>query len=376
MSRKQKKWMKILKKAKNNAELYKKYKYNYLKQEDSMTTDMCSRGCNRRLTDAEAKAPNKACYHCLRDNTFNKIRCNGCDEILLDTHKDKDQLCGECRDYTDKTTKVAEDNASKSSGKGTISTTTIKTTPTDLCTHRDTPFVFSIGKGDVYAGGSKSSDAWTCLDKIDFILRLTGTVPELVDWNKSAEAMFGKEWLSSLCTPIPTVGISWQDMGAPPFGRPTVEKLVKTISEGKSVLVHCVGGHGRTGTMLAALAHVAGIIPEEHKAKPIHWLRKLYCAKAVESLDQREWLVGIGALAEAGSYSDYNSTGGSLSTWTYKWCAKHSTGLEHDCDLAAKKEPEAEVKQTSSLTPEDVELICEENLSEEEMIQIMMEGGL
>lgn len=349
MSRRQKKWMKILKKAKSNSELYKKYKYDYLKKEDNVTGTKCARGCNRLLTDAELKAPNKACYHCLRDNTFNKIRCNGCD-LVMEIPPNDEQLCSECREYQDKTTVLIEDKIKKEGeGKKASTTTTVSYTK-DPCTHKGTPLVFTIGEGKVYAGGSKDMDDWSCLDDIDFILRLTGAPAELVEWNKSAEVMFGKDWLGSLCSPIPTVGISWPDMGSPPFGLTTVTRIVEKIYGGKKMLVHCVGGHGRTGTMLVAIAHAAGLIPEKHKDKPIHWLRKLYCEKAVESLSQREWLVGIGALPEVGSYSDYNEVGTGSSTYIYKWCETHKTGLTHECDkIDYTTGKEKEVKQTSSL---------------------------
>jgi len=62
--------------------------------------------------------------------------------------------------------------------------------------------------------------------------------------------------------------------------------LAKQITHGKKVHVGCIGGHGRTGTVLSAL--VAVLLKEKDA---IQWVRKHYCAKAVESTAQVDFLV-------------------------------------------------------------------------------------
>ncbi len=52
------------------------------------------------------------------------------------------------------------------------------------------------------------------------------------------------------------------------------------------VEVGCVGGRGRTGTMLAALAMMDGLDREE----AISWVRERYDIHAVETPWQRWWL--------------------------------------------------------------------------------------
>lgn len=89
--------------------------------------------------------------------------------------------------------------------------------------------------------------------------------------------------------------------------------LSGVILDGKRVFIGCIGGHGRTGLVLAALmTHMTG------DKDSISYLRKVYCEKAVESKAQVDWLhthygitkvealKGLGGL---GTYSGY--TGGS-----------------------------------------------------------------
>lgn len=61
--------------------------------------------------------------------------------------------------------------------------------------------------------------------------------------------------------------------------------LAGQIKEGKKVHAGCMGGHGRTGLVLAALAATFG-----HK-DAIQYVREHYCTKAVESQEQVDFLV-------------------------------------------------------------------------------------
>lgn len=65
-----------------------------------------------------------------------------------------------------------------------------------------------------------------------------------------------------------------------------VRYLAVQLDAGFKVHVGCIGGHGRTGMVLAALvAHF------EHSPDPIGYVREYYCAKAVESIEQVAYLV-------------------------------------------------------------------------------------
>lgn len=64
----------------------------------------------------------------------------------------------------------------------------------------------------------------------------------------------------------------------------------EAVSRGGSVkvLATCYGGHGRTGTVLTALALAANAVPK--KADPIIWMRANYCDHAIESNTQLAYL--------------------------------------------------------------------------------------
>lgn len=59
----------------------------------------------------------------------------------------------------------------------------------------------------------------------------------------------------------------------------------KVLSGGGTVHVGCIGGHGRTGLVLAAVVACEGITDD-----PIAWVREHYCKKAVESREQEGFL--------------------------------------------------------------------------------------
>jgi hypothetical protein len=64
-----------------------------------------------------------------------------------------------------------------------------------------------------------------------------------------------------------------------------VEYLADQLSLGKRIHAGCIGGHGRTGTLIAALvAHITGELDS------ITWTRDNYCKKAVESPSQVDFL--------------------------------------------------------------------------------------
>jgi hypothetical protein len=62
------------------------------------------------------------------------------------------------------------------------------------------------------------------------------------------------------------------------------DEIVKMLKSGKRVLVACTGGHGRTGTVLAAVLVRAG--HREARMDPTGTIHTLYCYHAVESYSQ------------------------------------------------------------------------------------------
>ena len=87
---------------------------------------------------------------------------------------------------------------------------------------------------------------------------------------------------------IPKVFIKWPDMGV--IDVDTLDDVVNwckaQIIEGEKLQIGCIGAHGRTGTLLAAILIREGATAEEAIKK----VRGEYCTKAIESKAQENLL--------------------------------------------------------------------------------------
>ncbi len=84
--------------------------------------------------------------------------------------------------------------------------------------------------------------------------------------------------------------IDWPDFGLPADGARAVEQIVSAFSrakKGERLEVGCIGGLGRTGTVLACMAILAGVPAED----AVEWVRANYDSRAVETLEQAEWVL-------------------------------------------------------------------------------------
>jgi hypothetical protein len=108
-----------------------------------------------------------------------------------------------------------------------------------------------------------------------------------------------------------------QDMGIPKQPeefRKLVGWVKKQVDAGLKVHCGCIGGHGRTGTFLAAL------VSEYGEKDAINYVRKNYCDRAVESSQQVKFLqeqYGVKKSAgskSGGSHSSYSSSTSSKAT--------------------------------------------------------------
>jgi protein-tyrosine phosphatase len=85
----------------------------------------------------------------------------------------------------------------------------------------------------------------------------------------------------------------WPDLGTPREPRRferALRWLLEEASKGHRIEVGCAGGHGRTGTTLAALLVVQGLTPQ----RALKLVRMHYCPEAVESIEQASMVRRLG----------------------------------------------------------------------------------
>lgn len=100
----------------------------------------------------------------------------------------------------------------------------------------------------------------------------------------------------------PTIELDWPDMGLldadldwwdefSEWLHETAEKHQTSTGKPLSVLVNCIGGHGRTGTLLAVMLwymarYEGGTLPSH----PIDYVREHYCPAAIETASQERYI--------------------------------------------------------------------------------------
>jgi hypothetical protein len=83
--------------------------------------------------------------------------------------------------------------------------------------------------------------------------------------------------------------IEWEDFGLPADGARAAEQIRGAFDRarrGERVEVGCAGGLGRTGTVLACMATVAGV----PAAEAVEWVRANYEPQAVETPEQEAFV--------------------------------------------------------------------------------------
>ena len=87
----------------------------------------------------------------------------------------------------------------------------------------------------------------------------------------------------------PSCVIDWPDFGLPEDPKAAAGDIAAAFDRarrGELVEVGCLGGTGRTGTVLACMAVLAGVPGEE----AVTWVRQAYRPEAVETREQKEWV--------------------------------------------------------------------------------------
>lgn len=91
-------------------------------------------------------------------------------------------------------------------------------------------------------------------------------------------------------TPPQELCLNWNDFGKPPVGFDFWQKLVEALkaqqNELEQIIFCCTGGHGRTGTGMAAMLIASGMTSNE----AVNLIRGSYCDDAVETIGQEEYL--------------------------------------------------------------------------------------
>ena len=164
------------------------------------------------------------------------------------------------------------------------------------CTHDGEKAVLRVG--NVTFGGAAGSKvtAGTAVLLVD----MAGNASKHVETQQARKCTFpGKfevlrEFVVVPPTPPPRIEVDWPDRGVPPLTRGFFEKLPEIVGSGH-VIINCVGGHGRTGTALAALLIVHADVTAE---AAITAVRKEHCSKSVESKEQVQWLCDLAGFGE------------------------------------------------------------------------------
>jgi hypothetical protein len=90
--------------------------------------------------------------------------------------------------------------------------------------------------------------------------------------------------------------VAWPDFGVPDEPEVAARQIAGAFDrarEGELVEVGCLGGSGRTGTVLACMAILAGVAP----AEAVAWVREAYRPQAVETAEQEAWVEWFGGWA-------------------------------------------------------------------------------
>ena len=83
--------------------------------------------------------------------------------------------------------------------------------------------------------------------------------------------------------------IHWPDFSTPTNDVAAMEAIIEAYEKslnGLTVEVGCIGGHGRTGTVLGCYLTIEGVLPD----KAIDMVRQDYCHHAIESAEQEWWI--------------------------------------------------------------------------------------
>jgi hypothetical protein len=94
--------------------------------------------------------------------------------------------------------------------------------------------------------------------------------------------------------PWPCQVLAWPDFGLPndtALVEDALRAVLRHASADEAVEIGCLGGHGRTGTALACLVILTGT----SSGTATDWVRRNYCPRAIETVEQEEFIRGFGS---------------------------------------------------------------------------------
>jgi protein-tyrosine phosphatase len=188
----------------------------------------------------------------------------------------------------DKITGILKPNPNhvKANGKNSLAEVPKKIEPP--CHNGDT-LAIKLGKLSIYCGGSSRGGGFT---PVKLVVDLKGSELQVV-------RVFGgdPDWeaVGHLVKDNHVISINWPDYDVPNLGKKFWQAFVATLLKKSakteySIYVGCLGGHGRTGTAMAIIAHLLGICKNED---PVTFIRNKHCKNAVESERQLKYIEKI-----------------------------------------------------------------------------------
>lgn len=172
------------------------------------------------------------------------------------------------------------------------------------CTHKGIQKVLTIGACEIHAGSEQ--EVYRQGHEFDLVISLTGrsgrapAPPLRFKMSKGSNRLFANivSYMKARKRDY-TLVIDWPDMGLPPVDCAFWEALYQDLFQFKGrAVMHCLGGHGRTGTALTILAHLNNQPAEDM----VRFIRDTYCQEAVETQGQMNYLknvIGVSTASES-----------------------------------------------------------------------------
>lgn len=200
------------------------------------------------------------------------------------THEDWYDETEEWTEMNGQTSTGASVAINPQTGKPSVSTTDWKGNWQKFCEH--TPTLLIEGPDiKIYAG--KRYDVMDKLNDFNIAVNLTG---DSVKMNHRFGEFTQLEKYSSNYR-FKEIVLDWPDYGVVYFPLDFWLELTEVIKKnGGKGLFFCIGGHGRTGTAIAAMM-ITYLGWDAWRA--IDWIRKNYCIEAIESKEQENYLVRL-----------------------------------------------------------------------------------